>query len=105
MNVRSCIYVTIATSIASAAHADHMRCGSLLVNESTSVADLLAKCGEPKSKDVKSEDVLTRNPDTGFIRKIGTKTTERWIYQRSSGSLPMAVTIVDGKVNSVERAD
>jgi hypothetical protein len=105
MNVRSSIYVTIATLIGSTAHADFMRCGGSLVDETTSVADLLTKCGEPKSKDTKSEDVITRNPDTGFMRKIGTKITERWIYQRSNDSLPMAVTIVDGKVTRVERAD
>jgi len=31
--------------------------------------------------------------------------TERWRYQRSSGSLPMLVTIVDGKIVSIERTE
>jgi hypothetical protein len=105
MNARSRIYVTIATLIGGTAHADFMRCGGSLVDETTSVADLLTKCGEPKSKEMKSEDVIARNPDTGFMRKIGTKMTERWVYQQSNSSLPMAVTIVDGKVTRVERAD
>jgi hypothetical protein len=89
---------------AGAAPAESMRCGSSIVNETTSVAELLAKCGEPLSKDVKAEDIYTRNAD-GFSRKIGTKITERWIYQRTNRSLPMAVTIVDGKVTRLERAD
>jgi Protein of unknown function (DUF2845) len=87
------------------AHGESMRCGATIVDETTSVADLLVKCGEPQSKDVKTEDVFARNPDTGLNRKIGTKIIERWVYRRSSQTLPMAVTIVDGKVTRLERAD
>jgi hypothetical protein len=90
--------------LAEGAHADSMRCGSFVVNETIAVAELLEKCGEPASKEVKTEDVIARNPD-GFTRKVGTKTIERWIYQRSNRALPMAVTIVDGKVIGLERAD
>ena len=31
------------------------------------------------------------------------KVTERWCYQAATGALPMLVTIVDGKVVSIER--
>jgi hypothetical protein len=31
--------------------------------------------------------------------------TERWYYQHSSGSLPMMVKIIDGKIISIERAE
>lgn len=103
MGARSCIAIGIML-FAGIAAADSMRCGSTIVDETTSVADLLAKCGEPVSKDVKAEDVYSRNPD-GFTRKVGTKLTERWIYKRTPGSLPMAVTIVDGKVTRLERAE
>ena len=103
MGARSCIVIGIVLFAGTAA-AESMRCGSSIVNETTSVAELLAKCGEPLSKDVKAEDVYSRNPQ-GFTQKIGTRITERWIYQRSSQSLPMAVTIVDGKVTRLERAD
>jgi hypothetical protein len=90
--------------LGSAAHAESMRCGSSVVNETVSVSELLEKCGEPVSKEIKTEDVIARNPD-GFTHKVGTKTIERWIYQQSSRALPMAVTIVDGKVSRLERAD
>ena len=103
MGVRSFIAVGIMLFAVTAA-AESMRCGSSIVSETTSVADILAKCGEPLSKDVQSEDIYSRNAD-GFTRKIGTKITERWIYRRTTQSLPMAVTIVDGKVTRLERAD
>jgi hypothetical protein len=94
----------LSLGLIGAARADSMRCGPSVVNETMSVSELLQKCGEPLSKDVKTEDVTARNPD-GFTYKVGTKITERWIYQRSTRALPMAVTIVDGKVTRLERAD
>ena len=87
------------------AQAESMRCGQFIVNETTSLAELLTKCGEPTSKETSSEDVHARNPDTGFTRKIGTRITERWRYQRSNRALPMTVTIVDGKVVRLERTE
>jgi hypothetical protein len=103
MVTRSFIAIGIMVFAGSVA-AESMRCGSSIVNETTSVADLLAKCGEPLSKEVKAEDVYARNSN-GSNRKIGTTLTERWIYKRTAQSLPMAVTIVDGKVTRLERAD
>ena len=86
------------------AMADSMRCGQWVVNEDTVAAELLQKCGEPQKKDVSSEDVISRNP-AGYTRKTGVQVTERWYYQRSSASLPMVVTVVDGKIKSIARAD
>jgi len=94
----------LSLGLISAAHGDSMRCGPAVVNETISVSELLQKCGEPLSKDIKTEDVIARNPD-GFTYKVGTKIIERWIYQRSTRALPMAVTIIDGKVTRLERAD
>ena len=64
MIARSCIAPWITLSIAlsigltfaGSATAESMRCGASIVNETTSVAEILAKCGEPASKDVKAED-------------------------------------------------
>lgn len=97
--------VSLALLLSASVHAESMRCGQFIVDETTSVAELLTKCGEPTSKETSSEDVLARNPDSGFTRKIGTKITERWRYQRSDRALPMTVTIVDGKVVRLERTE
>jgi hypothetical protein len=100
--------LTYATSLLAilpfCARADSMRCDKWVVNETVSVAELIEKCGEPVSKDVATEDVMAKNATTGSLYKVGTSTTERWLYRRSSQSLPMVVTIVDGKIQSIERA-
>lgn len=87
-----------------AASADSMRCGKWVVNETSSSAEILEKCGEPQQKDVTKEDVYAKNT-IGGTSKVGVTVKERWIYKRNSGSLPMQVTIVDGKVISVARAE
>ena len=91
--------------LCTAAHGESMRCGQFIVDETTPIAELLAKCGEPTSKTVGSEDVFARNRDTGLTYKVGTKITERWLYQRSNRALPMTVTIVDGELVRLERTD
>ena len=87
-----------------AASAESMRCGKWVVGESSSAAEILEKCGEPQKKDISHEDVYTRNA-LGSTNKIGVKVTERWRYQASNRVLPMLVTIVDGKVVSLERTE
>ena len=94
----------ICASLPLVAAADSMRCGKWVVSETSSSAEILQKCGEPQQKDVSKEDVLGKNALDNPI-KLGVKVTERWRYQASNRVLPMLVTIVDGKVVSIERSD
>jgi hypothetical protein len=87
-----------------AASAESMRCGKWVVNETSSAAEILEKCGEPQQKDVSHEDVYARN-GLGYSNKVGVTVTERWRYQESDRKLPMLVTVVDGKVVSIERTE
>ncbi len=87
-----------------AASAESMRCGKWVVSETSSAAEILEKCGEPQKKDLSHEDVYARNA-LGNTNKIGVKVTERWRYQASNRVLPMLVTIVDGKIVSIERTE
>lgn len=86
-------------------HADSMRCGKWIVNESATLNELVTKCGQPQSRKVDKEDQYAITP-TGARVKTGVQTVkERWIYQPSPGTLPMAVQIVDGKIVGITRAD
>lgn len=99
------ILIALMMGAANVARADSMRCGKWVVNESTPVSELLSKCGEPRSRDVTKDDVYMTSANGGRVKTGGMTVTERWIYQRSSRSLPMLVVIVDGKVVSLTRAD
>jgi hypothetical protein len=101
--MRVAILALASLTLPLAAIAESMRCGKWVVSETASSAEILEKCGEPQEKDVSHEDVYARNT-LGNTNKVGVKVTERWRYQASNRQLPMLVTIVDGKVVSIERA-
>ena len=86
------------------AASESMRCGKWVVNEDTPAEEIVTKCGEPKEKEVKTEDVLGINA-LGNPIKLGVATTERWYYKRSPGSLTMVVTVLDGETKSIARAE
>jgi hypothetical protein len=75
----------------------YFRCGSWLVSSDTPVADLLKKCGEPSSRKVSIQDVFG-----SFGQKLGTTRVETWRYDRGPRAAAMIVTVVDGKVQSVD---
>jgi len=86
-----------------AASAETFRCGNWLASSDMSVDELVKKCGEPTTRTSKTEDVLVRNRDNGLMLKAGETVTETWTYDRGSQAAPMVVTIIDGRIKSIER--
>ena len=84
------------------ASAETFRCGKWIINEETTIAELTHKCGAPTSRASRVEDVRARSINGG-IEKVGETVIETWVYDRGSRAAPMTVTIVDGKVKSIER--
>jgi hypothetical protein len=82
---------------------ENFRCGKWIASREMTVADLLAKCGEPDSRRQRTEDVIVRNPDNGLMVRTGETTVETWIYDRGTTAAPMVVVIVDGRIKSMER--
>ncbi len=93
----------LASAVAVQARADNFRCGKWVATPDLPVADLLARCGEPASRQTRTEDVMSRNYDTGLMFKSGEQTIELWTYDRGLNAAPMVVTIVDGRIKSIER--
>ena len=90
--------------LACSASAESMRCGKWVVDERATPAEIAQKCGEPQDKRITREDVLGKNA-LGNPIKLGVMTKEQWYYRASTRSLPMRVTVVDGKVTLIERVD
>ena len=78
------------------------RCGQWIASSAMTVAELTEKCGEPTSRESKTEDVLARNNNVGLMMKVGETTVETWIYNRGANPA-MVVTIVDGHIKSIDR--
>jgi hypothetical protein len=89
--------------LAPLAHADEtFRCGKWIVSSDLAVEDLLQKCGEPTTRESRSQDILVRN-QYGLMINNGVTVTETWTYDRGTRAAPMVVTIVDGKIRSIDR--
>jgi len=105
MKVFTATFATMAAGFSLAGHAadSNFRCGKWVASRDMSVTDLRAKCGEPASRETRVEDVLSRNQNTGLMYKSGVTQVEVWTYERGSTAPPMIVTIVDGRIKSIER--
>ena len=100
--MKSLAAIIAAFWFATAAHADNFRCGKWIATPALSPSELLAKCGEPSKRESRKEDVFARGVNGGSY-KTAEVIIETWIYQRGTSASPMVVTIVDGKIESIER--
>ena len=88
---------------AAPAAADSFRCGQRIATDDMTVAELLEACGEPTSKSVEVVDVYGPNVHGAGNVKRGTSTIEKWTYDFGPQTFDMVVTIVDGKIQGIER--
>ena len=105
MTFRSLPSLALLVSISSApAFADeNFRCGKWIASSDLTPAELAEKCGPPTLHESRTEDVLVRNRNTGLMEKTGETRIETWTYDRGTQAAPMVVTIVDGRIKSIER--
>jgi hypothetical protein len=99
------ILTILALCVGGAAQASEtMRCGKWVVDDEATLKELLSKCGAPATREVKEEDVHGPSLGGRGTRIIGKTKTERWTYDRGSRAFRMVVTIVDGKIKSIDKA-
>jgi hypothetical protein len=91
--------------VAAPAAAETFRCGQWIASPDMSVEELLEKCGEPTHKTVEEIDVYGPGVSGSGRVKRGTSIVETWTYDRSSQAAAMVVTIEDGKIKSMGRAE
>lgn len=101
--MKSRFAIAAALLLCASAQADNFRCGKWIATTDLPVAELLSKCGEPVSRETRIEDVMSRNYSTGGMYKSGEMTVETWTYDRGATAPPIVVTIVDGRIKSIER--
>jgi len=80
---------------------DQMRCGAAIIDVGMIADQVVAKCGEPKSKEVEDVPVRTRNRN-GAVNVVGTARVERWTYDRGYGQFPALLTFEEGKLKTIE---
>lgn len=82
-----------------------LRCGTGLVSDGASKSDVVAKCGEPVSKESRSEseEVKTRDGETS-TKRVVQKTFEEWTYNFGPNRLMQVVVFENGKLIEVKSA-
>jgi hypothetical protein len=94
--------LTLLAAFSLNAQAETFRCGSRVISTDTTAAEILELCGQPDSQTSVTEPVRVRTPAGGMVTN-GETTKEQWVYARGNQAQPMVVTIIDGKVKSIER--
>ncbi len=82
---------------------ENFRCGKWVVSSDMTPAELAEKCGPPTLHESRTEDVMVRNRNTGLMEKAGETRIETWTYDRGTQAAPMLVTIIDGRIKSIDR--
>jgi hypothetical protein len=97
------LVILIASTLSTAALAgETFRCGQWIISAELTVAELRGKCGEPFTRDSKTVDVRGSTAGGGSVAR-GTSTIEHWTY-KTGGDARYVVTIVDGEIKGIERA-
>jgi hypothetical protein len=107
MKTDRAMFIALLAALAAAkpALAEGFRCGQRIATPDMSVAELLDACGEPASKSIEVVDVSGPNAQGAGNIKRGTVTVETWTYDRGSQASAMVVTIEDGRIRKMERAE
>ena len=66
-------------------------------------AELAEKCGPPTLHESRTEDVMVRNRNTGLMEKTGETRSKPGPMIAARKRAPMLVTIVDGRIKSIDR--
>lgn len=97
--------LALAASATLAQADESMRCGKWVVNADMDPVELLGKCGEPTSKHSETSEVRRPNARGKGTFVAGTTTTEHWYYDRGTRAFRMVVTLVDGKIKSIDKVE
>ena len=72
-----------------------------LVNTGMTSAEVIGRCGQPKSRMVDEIPVHARTR-SGNVVQTGTTRAERWIYARGQGQFDAQLTFEDDKLRRID---
>jgi hypothetical protein len=94
-------FALVAASFVAAAE-DVIRCASnRLVNVGMIAAEVIARCGQPKSRSVEGVPVRARTRN-GNVVVTGSSRVERWTYDRGQGQFDALLTFDGDKLVRID---
>jgi len=95
------IVVAGALTAAAADAREVFRCNGSIIETGLTIPEVLARCGEPESRDVSTVPIRARNVH-GASYVVGTATIEYWVYRRRGGQFPAFLTFDQGRLRDIE---
>jgi len=77
------------------------RCNGAIIETGLTIPEVLARCGEPESRDVSTVPIRARSI-YGASYVVGTATLEYWVYPRRGGQFPAFLTFDQGRLRDIE---
>lgn len=101
--LQSAILFVAAASVSLETRADDsMQCrNGRIINTGMTTAEIVSRCGQPKSRVVDEIPVHARSP-SGNVVQTGTTRAERWIYTRGQGQFDAQLTFEDDKLRRID---
>jgi len=95
------IIVGAALTAAATDAREVFRCNGSIIQTGLTIAEVLARCGEPQSRDVATVPIRARNIH-GASYVVGTASIEYWVYRRRGGQFPAFLTFDQGRLRDIE---
>jgi hypothetical protein len=80
---------------------DVMRCGATLIMVGMIAPEVVAKCGEPASKEIEDVPIRVRHAN-GSTGTVGSTRIEHWTYDLGYGQFKRRLTFEEGKLTAIE---
>jgi len=95
------ILVGAALIAASADARELFRCNGSIIHTGLTMPEVLARCGEPESREVAAVPIRARSVH-GASYVVGTASIEYWVYRRRGGQFPAFLTFDQGRLRDIE---
>ncbi|MFO7288124.1 MAG: DUF2845 domain-containing protein [Gammaproteobacteria bacterium] len=101
------LHVPVLVAFACAASVDFadaremFRCNGSIVRTGQTIPEVLARCGEPDSRESAAVPVRAIGR-LGGSYVVGTATVEYWVYRRRGGQFPAYLTFDQGRLRKIE---
>ena len=77
------------------------RCNGSIVRTGQTIPEVLARCGEPDSRESAAVPIRAIGRHGGSY-VVGTATVEYWVYERRGGQFPAYLTFDQGRLRKIE---
>lgn len=103
--MRLLIPAVVAVACGAAAEAadarELFRCDGSIVETGLTIPEVLARCGEPDSREGTTVPIRAANR-TGGSYVVGTASIEHWVYARRGGQFPAYLTFDQGRLKRID---